>query len=72
VALIKVFYLLHHEVKNLDDHPNSIPKTRPLKSLKHQTPFFVDNNDHVTLYYTSKQTSNIISLKIKACNLSDT
>jgi hypothetical protein len=29
------FYLLHHQVVNLDDHPNSIQKTRPLKSPKH-------------------------------------
>jgi len=42
------FYLLHHQVVNLDDHLNSILKTQPHKSPKHQTLVFVDNNDHVT------------------------
>jgi hypothetical protein len=66
------FCLLHHQVKNLDDRPNSIPKTRPLKSPKHQTPIFVDNNDHVSLDHTSNQTSNTISPRIKTCNLPGT
>ncbi len=42
------FNLLHHQVVNLDDNLNSIKKTQPLKSPKHQTPIFFDNNDHVT------------------------
>ncbi len=44
------------QVVNLDDHPNSIPKTQPLESLEHQTPIFVDSNDHVTPNHTFNQT----------------
>ncbi len=66
------FYLLQHQVVNLDDHPNFIKKTWPFKSPKHQTPIFVDSNDHVTLYYISNQTFDIVSFMIKACNLPGT
>ncbi len=48
--------LSYLQVVNLDDHPNSIPKTQPLESLEHQTPIFVDSNDHVTPNHTFNQT----------------
>jgi hypothetical protein len=44
--------LPHPQVMNLDDHLNSIPKTQPFESPEHQTPIFVDSNDHVTPNHT--------------------
>jgi hypothetical protein len=59
-------------VVNLDDHPNSIPKTQPFESLECETPIFANSNDHVTPNYTSNQTSTIVSPKTRACNLPGT
>ncbi len=46
------FHLPHFQVVNLDEHPNSIPKTQPFKNLECQTLIFVDSNDHVTPNHT--------------------
>jgi hypothetical protein len=62
-------HLPHPQVVNLDGHPNSILKTQPPESLEHQTPIFVDSNDHVTPNHTFDQTFDIVSPKTRACNL---
>ncbi len=62
-------HLPHFQVVNLDDHPNSIPKTQSFKNLECQTPIFVDSNDHVTPNHTFDQAFDIMSLRIRACNL---
>jgi hypothetical protein len=54
-AIDQGFSLPHFQVVNLDDHPNSIPETQPLKNLEHQTLIFVDSNDHVTPNHTFDQ-----------------
>jgi hypothetical protein len=59
--------LPHFQVVNLDDHPNSIPETQPLKNLEHQTLIFVDSNDHVTPNHTFDQAFDIMSLRTRAC-----
>jgi hypothetical protein len=65
-------HLPHPQVVNLDDHPNSIPKTQPFETLECQTLVFVDSNDHVTLNHTSTQASDIVSPNTRACNLHGT
>jgi hypothetical protein len=53
--------LPHPQVVNLDDNPNSILKTQPLKSLERQTLVFVDSNDQITPNHTFDHTFDIVS-----------
>jgi hypothetical protein len=64
--------LPHPQVVNLDFHLNSNLKIQPFESLEHQTPIFVDRNDHVTPNHTFEQAFNIISPRTRACTLPST
>ncbi len=56
---------------NLDDIFETIPKTQD-QSLERQTPIFHNMNEQVTFDQTSKQASNVMSPKTRACKLSST
>jgi hypothetical protein len=46
-----------------------ILETLSLESPKHQTPIFVNSNDHVKPNHTFDQTYDIVSPRTKACKL---
>jgi hypothetical protein len=60
------FHLLHLQMVNLDDHPNTIAKTQ------HQTLIFSNANEDVTTNQLFNHTFDVVSPRTRACNLPST